>query len=332
MSKSIQVNRYRYENRIEKFAELFESDVHEDCDEYQTTFNNRFGSGIIRGINFEFGVGVMMMDMKIDFDLEIHYAMGRRHPIQFIYNTGAPCSMESEELKDMNLAENESLIFAPKGDSDYYLKFRRKKHYSLIVVEVTRFLFLRKIECDLDTIPLALQNMFRDTVGEDHFCYQTTSQPIMISMIKELMKSGQSGLERKLLIESKSLKLITTLIKRFRLEEKMLKGGYKFSETDIQTINHAKNIIIDQIDTPPSVNQLSIRVGMNPSKLQKGFHLLFSKSIKQFVISTRMHIALNMLEHDAISISEAADKVGYTNKGHFSQLFKKEFGILPSEL
>jgi len=70
---------------------------------------------------------------------------------------------------------------------------------------------------------------------------------------------------------------------------------------------------------------------MNTNKLQKGFNMLFGKSIRQFTISFKMHSALSMLDSGDYTISQVAYHIGYTNKGHFSQLFKKEFGLLPSE-
>lgn len=323
---------YQYKQRIEKLASIFNVSPQEDCDDHFIKFDNTFGKGSIRGINFDHGLGVMMFDLELNRDIVFEYDLGRRHPIRFIY-----CSEGSIELKALGseihheVIENEAMIFAPRGDENYTIKFKKGIRIKCMMVNVVRFLYLRKIECDIDTIPTSLREMFKDTVGVKSFYFKSTSEPIITNILIQLFKSEQSGLERKLLVEANAIKLITTLIRRYRVESSVNGSTYRFSKEDIRLINLAKNHIIDNIEDTPTVRELSKMIVINTNKLQKGFNMLFGKSIRQFTISLKMHYALNLLDDRNMSVSEIAHKVGYTNKGHFSYLFKKEFGLLPSE-
>lgn len=330
--QSITITDYNYEARIMHLAKMFKSEVENDCGEYSFKFDNQYGQGIIRGINFDHGVSVISYDIDLKQPIKIKYCLGRRHPVQFHYTNKGEVHLETTntDIKH-SVNTNEAMIYAPKGNTNYEMVIQPGNRIQIIQVEVVRFLFLRKVECDLGTIPTALKEMFHDTIGTQSFYFETASEPVIVNTIADLFKSDQSGLERKLLIEAKSLKLITTLIKRFRVESDLGSTSYRFSGDDIKLINKAKNFIIDNIHLTPTVKELSHLIGMNTNKLQKGFNLLFSKSIRQFTITLKMHIALSLLDEGNLSISEIAYKIGYTNKGHFSQLFKKEFGLLPSE-
>jgi len=330
--QSFTITDYNYESRISSIAERLDVPMVTDCDEHTIKFDNDIGRGQIKGINFDHGMSLMLYDVELNEDITFEYKLGRRHPIQLHYTNKGKINLHSiDKGLTHSVFDNEAMIYAPEGNSNYEMILRAGSRIQAIQVEVVRFLFLRKIECDLDTIPAPLRDMYNDTIGAKSFFFETTSEPLIINTLAELFKSQQTGLERKLLIEAKSLKLITTLIKKFRVEADMGASLYRFSKSDIRQINEAKNYIIDNIHNTPTVKELSQLIGMNTSKLQKGFNLLFSKSIRQFTISLKMHIALNHLDQGDLTISEIAYKIGYTNKGHFSQLFKKEFGLLPSE-
>ncbi|WP_235297896.1 helix-turn-helix domain-containing protein [Portibacter marinus] len=334
MSKKhkIEIKSYRYDVRFEKLAEDFDASLREDCDEHIVEFANTFGIGYMKGINFQSGLSLQVTDVNFVNETEFHYQLGRRHPIMFIYVKEG--YVEVEEIKYdyiQKVSAGEAILFAPKGDSDYSILYPANTSVKVAQVNLVRFLYLEKIECDLDTIPEPLQEMFKDTTGAKTFIISTVSDPASVNAITNLFDNQQSGLERKLHLEAYATKLITSLIRTFRVENNPNQSGYFFTKENINLINQAKNYILENIEETPTVKELSLKLGINTNKLQKGFNLLFNKSVRQFIISAKLHKAQQLIEKSDHTISEIADQLGYTNKGHFSQLFKKEFGILPSE-
>jgi len=328
----IDITSYRYDERFEKLAEELDGSLSEDCEEYVLEFANSYGIGYLKGINFQSGVSLQVADANFAYDLTFTHKLGRRHPVSFMYvNEGYIEVRESEHDHVQKVNAGEAMLFAPKGDSVYSIQYPANVSVKLAQANIIRYLFLEKIECDLDTIPEPLREMFRDTTGEKSFIFSTVSDPSSVNAISNLYDNKQSGLERKLHLESYSTKLITSLIRTFRVENNPNASGYFFTKENIKLINQAKSYILGNLDETPTVKELSLKLGINTNKLQKGFNLLFNKSVRQFIISAKLHKAQQMIEGGDLTISEIADKLGYTNKGHFSQLFKKEFGILPSE-
>ena len=88
-----------------------------------------------------------------------------------------------------------------------------------------------------------------------------------------------------------------------------------------------KNITNEQFGVVP----LSHEIGMSRSHLYGKLQLLTGKSISNFIREIRMVEAMKLLRKDVGSVSEIAYQVGFNNPAYFSECFKKQFGVLPSE-
>jgi AraC-like DNA-binding protein len=75
--------------------------------------------------------------------------------------------------------------------------------------------------------------------------------------------------------------------------------------------------------------QLSRAVGINQNKLKTGFKRLYQNTIYGALFEYKMKQASEMLKTRQWSISEIAEKIGYSHPGHFINAFKKKYGITP---
>ncbi|WP_233455137.1 helix-turn-helix transcriptional regulator [Paenibacillus elgii] len=92
-----------------------------------------------------------------------------------------------------------------------------------------------------------------------------------------------------------------------------------FQELDVQTLAQ-----------PPSLLALSRKISLNDYKLKIGFKEVFEMTVFEFVRRQRMEKARVLLENGSLNVSQAASLVGYNNFSHFSALFKKTYGMNPS--
>lgn len=70
---------------------------------------------------------------------------------------------------------------------------------------------------------------------------------------------------------------------------------------------------------------------MNPYYFSSFFKKQMKQNFKQYVTDLRMNQAISLLKHSDMMVYEIAEKVGYKNARHFSDMFKKHTGKLPQE-
>lgn len=87
--------------------------------------------------------------------------------------------------------------------------------------------------------------------------------------------------------------------------------------------------LFHEFKNPPSVAELSNRVGTNQFKLKKIFHHFFDNTPYGLLSEFRMNHAYQLLESKRCHVSVVADLVGFTHASNFTAAFIKHFGIPP---
>lgn len=116
------------------------------------------------------------------------------------------------------------------------------------------------------------------------------------------------------------------------LEERSGADVAVVSAIDRRRLMRARDRLLEDLSRPPVVADLAQEVGLSPSSLNRGFRKLFGSSPFALFQRERMVAARQrILAADDPILSVAAD-FGYTNASHFSEAFRKQFGLLPGEI
>lgn len=110
------------------------------------------------------------------------------------------------------------------------------------------------------------------------------------------------------------------------------KKTLKSNDRDSEIAEQARQIIITDLQNPPSISALAGMCATNEFKLKNVFKQHFNVTVYTMVQQERMKLAKILLQKNDISVSEAADLVGYKSLSHFSKVFQQYYGVLPSEL
>ena len=103
-------------------------------------------------------------------------------------------------------------------------------------------------------------------------------------------------------------------------------------KTEREKLYEAKEILSNNLDTPPSLNELSKIIGLNTFKLKKDFKELFGVPVFKYLQNERMNKAHDLIRTNEATVQEAAWHVGYDSLSSFSNAFTKKFGFRPSEI
>jgi len=136
----------------------------------------------------------------------------------------------------------------------------------------------------------------------------------------------------KLYIEAKSLELLHTELNNFLADNLYTSSHIKFSKQDKEAIYYAKELMMNNISNPPSLQELSYKVKINQTKLKYGFKRFFNQTPYSTSLESRLQEAKKLLESSEYNISEIALQVGYKYTQSFSNAFYKRFKIRPKDL
>jgi signal transduction histidine kinase/DNA-binding response OmpR family regulator len=106
----------------------------------------------------------------------------------------------------------------------------------------------------------------------------------------------------------------------------------QISRMDRKFLNKISTIVEQHLDKEElSVEELSQMVGLSRVHVYRKIKKLTGMSVSEFVRSVKLKLSLNRIKNSGKSISEIAYEVGFSSPSYFTQSFKKQFGISPSE-
>lgn len=106
---------------------------------------------------------------------------------------------------------------------------------------------------------------------------------------------------------------------------------YIASEETITKIKNAKEIIIEEMNNPPSLDELAKKVGLNIKKLKNDFKEFYGVPVFTFLLNYKMELAKKLLLEQQLNVNEVALNLGYSNSSHFIAAFKRKYGTTPKQ-
>jgi signal transduction histidine kinase/ligand-binding sensor domain-containing protein/AraC-like DNA-binding protein len=150
--------------------------------------------------------------------------------------------------------------------------------------------------------------------GADDYIVKPFNFKVLEAKIKQLtarQKQKQQEFSNKINIEPKEITITS-------LDEKFIKKALEIVEKNIGNADF-------------SVEAFSAEMGMSRMLLYKKLMTLTGKSPVEFIRTMRLKRAAQLLVKSQLNVSEIAFQVGFNDAKYFSQCFKKEFNMLPSE-
>lgn len=173
------------------------------------------------------------------------------------------------------------------------------------------------------------------------------------SHIPVIMLTAKAGLENKLkgfetgidayLTKPFKVKELQVRVRKLIQQRKELRN--QFSESGLI---HTSNVTADSLEkvflekaikvvkdnfhnNDFKVQHLAGKLTMSPSQLNRKFQALIDQSAVQFIIAVRLQHAAELLKYKNKTIAEISYEVGYNDQAYFTRVFKKQFGMSPSE-
>ena len=106
---------------------------------------------------------------------------------------------------------------------------------------------------------------------------------------------------------------------------------FLIDEQNVQKIRNAKDIIVDRMIDPPSLDALALEIGLPLKKLKQGFKQVYGDTVFAYLLEHKMQEARRMLDSQKYNVNEVGLKLGYSTSSYFIAAFKKKYGTTPKK-
>ncbi len=97
-----------------------------------------------------------------------------------------------------------------------------------------------------------------------------------------------------------------------------------------EAVDAVKLILATRVADPPSLRELARRIGYSPFHLVRTFGDEVGLPIRRYLGSLRLRLAVERLAEDGRDLTGLALDLGYADHSHFTNAFRREFGLSPS--
>jgi AraC family transcriptional regulator, transcriptional activator of the genes for pyochelin and ferripyochelin receptors len=293
------------------------------------TLPPRVGEGLMCRVELRPGLELRVQNSTFSEPLTFEIQSGDRPSsvaIHFCLAGYIQRTLQGQAQFNLNAGQS-SLSFAENIVGTGEWKPQQRIAYVEIALETSTLSQI--ISHQLEFLPTALKSLIEGTDRGTYF-HSSSLSDSMRQVTQHILNCPYQGLTRRLYLESKVIELIALRLDPLfcdRSQDKTI----KLRSDDIDRIHYAKDILLSDLENPPSLLGLALQVGLNDYKLKRGFQRVFGTTVFGYLHDYRMQQAHQLLKAGNLNITEVSQQVGYNSLSSFNRAFKKKFGINPRQ-
>jgi AraC family transcriptional activator of pyochelin receptor len=165
---------------------------------------------------------------------------------------------------------------------------------------------------------------------ETKFYSQGELSPAMAIVVSQLMENRLHTALKNIYNKGKVYELISLYFNKTE-DTDLEQCPYLADDQNIRKIRQAKEIIVAEMNEPPTLDHLAKTIDLPLKRLKEGFKQLYGDSVYGFLFQHKMEFARKLLLSNKYSVGEIGLRVGYSTPSHFIAAFKKKYGTTPKK-
>ena len=250
-----------------------------------------------------------------------------RDEIQIIFNMNQNIEWQIEESGQLIQMKKGEVCVYRNFDHTTFMTYQSEQNFLFKSVQIPTELF-----CNLLIQYFPTEQVQR---VKKQFLKQVTKTAItqdMYHILNEIEHASKFKEFEGLYLEGKMIELIALVLHTiFYNETRCVRSSLILSEIENLHLEQIRECIDNQPAWEYPAEQLALEAGMSVSKFNKAFRQRFGESLHAYVINKRLEYAASLLKERKYNISEVASLSGYSNLSHFSDAFRKKYGVLPKK-
>lgn len=290
-------------------------------DKFDVTYQypKELGRGIYREIKLRQGIELAIDRCQIHDDVIIEIPE-RSHPVEY--------GFEIAEKSTSNLVPSKQYVLCSSGTApSKKLEKSIAEPVVLIDVHIEPEVF-QTFFGDCELASMGFRHLMQSRDRYYHKSWGTTTVAMQI-VLHQILHCPFQGATKKIYLESKVWELMTLLLEDERERYRGKRSVLTLKPDELDRIHYAKEILLQQLDSPPSLLDLARQVGLNDYILKRGFRQVFGMTAFSYLHHQRMEYARLLLLEGNLNVGQIAKKIGYASQSRFAAAFRKKFSVNP---
>ncbi len=167
-----------------------------------------------------------------------------------------------------------------------------------------------------------------------------TSKADIAGRLEGLERGADAFLAKPFDMEELHMNIENLLTSRQRLKGKFSGAQQQADKVEVKEVKGNDELLMERImkavnknlsDSSFNVDMLTQEVGISRAQLHRKMKEMTGISTSEFIRNIRLEQAARLLREQKINVTQVAYTVGFSNLAHFSTIFRKHFGVAPSE-
>ena len=154
--------------------------------------------------------------------------------------------------------------------------------------------------------------------------------PALLEIARRTLHHPYEGLLSNLFVDSCTLALVAE-VGRLSADHDRSEKPRDLNPKQRERVRRAREILDENIVSPPSMRELSRQVGVNATSLRTEFHEAYGTAVFGYVREQRLQMARALLRTQELPVSGIGYRVGFSNPAAFATAYRRRFGYPPSQ-
>lgn len=226
-------------------------------------------------------------------------------------------------------AQQQNIIYVPAFDGVGDFSNSGKEGYKFFEVHFTSSHFIDLVKDSCDTLQRFTEYVAAGKSAE----LSPHGLPINLDMqqcLNDIMNCKFQGGLKQLYLQAKCVELLSLQAFAFEQSQQSAPKSVLRSGYEKERIMQVRDYLLEHMENPPSLLELSKVAGLNSYKLKNGFKEIFNTTVYGYLNDVKLTQAKEQLL-SGISIKEIALELGYGSVQHFSKAYRNKFGMPPGK-
>ncbi|PTX58803.1 AraC family transcriptional regulator [Kordia periserrulae] len=319
---------------VQQIKDAIGGEIVERWGEHILRVDNEIAKGSIHFITFEWGGSLLEYNITFFEEIELVMDASEYNPIHFTYCLKGYCEHRfHNEKKRRKLEELQPAIITSKSGGFNHGYFPKDIYLHINVVQINRVKFIRKRLNDASMLNKKLYEVFHDSYHEKRFVYLGTYNLKLAELIDSLNDIKQKGMIRIMMIEGIVYQILSFHMIHHTKDLKAEKNKAPLVVDELDAIRTIAEEISEDVSKEYTLEYLSGKTMLTQAKLQQGFKHLYARTVTEYIRHVRLEKARDLINDKELNlnISQIVYSIGLSSRSYFSKIFKRKYGISPSE-